>query len=262
MSANKVTFGLKKLHVAFLDDSGPAPVWGTPIHIPGVVNFTPEPQGEESTFYADDGPYFTHASNNGYTGELATALIPDVILKDMLGWEIDSNGMLVETTNGTPKEFAMMFEVQGDKKNRRAVYYRCKASRPGKEHATKGESVEPSQDTLTLTILPIEVDGKNIVKGTIELSDANAAVYNGFFNAVTLPGAEPATADKTALAAAIALGGTLDELDYTVGSWSDFSAALLAANAVNDDVDATQSEVNSAREALNEAILALVPAEG
>jgi phi13 family phage major tail protein len=260
MSANKVTFGLKKLHVAFLDDSGPTPVWGAPTHIPGVVNFTPEPQGEESTFYADDGPYFTYASNNGYTGELATALIPDAILKDMLGWEIDSNGMLVETTAGTPKEFAMMFEVQGDKKNRRTVYYRCKASRPGKEHATKGESVEPSQDTLSLTILPIEVNSKNIVKGVIELSDTNSAVYNSFFNAVTLPGAEPATADKTTLAATIALVGTLSEIEYTVESWGALQTALTAANTVNSDSEATQSEVNEAKTALEAAILDLVPA--
>jgi phi13 family phage major tail protein len=261
MSGNKVTFGLEKVHIAFLDDSGSAPVWGEPVHIPGAVSLSPEPQGESSTFYADNGPYFTYDSNNGYTAELAMALVPDEILAEMLGWETDTNGMLVESTNGTPKEFALMGQVQGDKRNRRFVYYRCKASRPSKEMTTKGESVEPSQDTLSLTILPIEVDGKNIVKGVIELSDTNAAVYNGFFNAVTLPGAEPAAADKTALAAAIALGDTLDELDYTVDSWGVFSAALAAAVIVNEDVDATQAEVNAAKKTLTEAILGLVPAE-
>lgn len=260
MSKNKVTFGLEKVHIAFLEALEPTPAWGEPVHIPGAVSLSPEPQGEESTFYADNGPYFVYTNNNGYTAELAMALIPDEILAEMLGWEIDSNGMLVESTNGIPKEFALMGQVQGDKRNRRFVYYRCKASRPGKEMATK-ESVEPSQDTLSLTILPIEVDGKNIVKGVIELSDTNAAVYNGFFNAVTLPGAEPAAADKTALAAAIALGDTLDELDYTVDSWGVFSAALAAAVIVNEDVDATQAEVNAARKALTEAILGLVPAE-
>lgn len=262
MSKNKVTFGLEKVHIAFLEALEPIPVWGQPQHIPGAVSLSPEPQGEESTFYADNGPYFVYTNNNGYTAELAMALVPDEILAEMLGWEIDSNGMLVESTDGVPKEFALMGQVQGDKRNRRFVYYRCKASRPGKEMTTKGESVEPSQDTLSLTILPIEVGGKNIVKGVIELSDTNAAVYNGFFNAVTLPGAEPAAADKTALAAAIALGDTLDELDYTVDSWAAFSAALAAAVIVNEEVDATQSEVNSAKEALTEAILTLVPAAG
>lgn len=192
MSANKVTFGLEKVHIAFLEALEPTPAWEQPQHIPGAVSLSPEPQGEESTFYADNGPYFVYTNNNGYTAELAMALIPDEILAEMLGWEIDSNGMLVESTDGIPKEFALMGQIQGDKKNRRFVFYRCKASRPSKEMTTRGESVEPSQDTLSLTILPIEVDGKNIVKGVIELSDTNAAVYNGFFNAVTLPEAEPA----------------------------------------------------------------------
>lgn len=262
MSKNKVTFGLEKVHIAFLDDSGASPAWAEPVHIPGAVSLSPEPQGEESTFYADNGPYFVYTNNNGYTAELAMALVPDEILAEMLGWEIDSNGMLVESTNGIPKEFALMGQIQGDKKNRRFVFYRCKASRPSKEMTTRGESVEPSQDTLSLTILPIEINGQNIVKGVIELSDTNAAVYNGFFNAVTLPGAEPVAADKTALAAAIALGDTLDELDYTVDSWGVLCAALAAAVLVNEDSGATQNEVNFARKVLTEAILALVPAEG
>lgn len=162
--------------------------WGTPIPIPGAVRFTPTPQGEESTFYADNGPYFTYTSNNGYTAELEMALVPDSVLAEMLGWEIDSNGMLVEISDALPKEFALMGQVQGDAKNRRFVYYRCKASRPGKEHTTKAESVTPSTDVLNLTILPIEINGKNVVKGVMELSDTNATAYNAFFNAVTVPG--------------------------------------------------------------------------
>ena len=260
MGNNKVTFGLEKVHIAFLDDSGASPAWAEPIHVPGAVSLSPEPQGESSTFYADNGPYFTYDSNNGYTAELAMALVPDTILAEMLGWETDSNGMVVESTNGAPKEFAIMGQIQGDKRNRRFVYYRCKASRPGKEMATKGESVEPSQDTLSLTILPIEVDGKNIVKGVIELSNTNTAVYNGFFNAVTIPGAEPAAADKTKLAAIIALGDTLVEEEYTVATWSAFSDALAAAVIINEDTSAVQSEVNEAREAVETAVLGLVPA--
>lgn len=186
--ANKVTFGLEQVHIAFMDtESQTQPAWQTPIPIPGAVRFTPTPQGEESTFYADNGPYFTVTSNNGYTAELEMALIPDSVLAEMLGWEVDSNGMLVEIADGQPKEFALMGQIQGDQKNRRFVYYRCKASRPTKEHTTKAETITPNTDVLTLTILPIEINGKNIVKGVIELSDTNATAYNNFFNAVTVP---------------------------------------------------------------------------
>ncbi|MCG6184242.1 phage tail protein [Anoxybacillus sp. LAT_38] len=190
MSQNKVTFGLEKVHIAFLTDLA-TPTWETPIHIPGAVRFAPEAQGEESTFYADNGPYFTYTSNNGYTAELEMANIPDDVLAEMLGWEIDADGALVETTDGIPKEFALMGQVLGDKKNRRFVYYRCKASRPSKENSTRAESVEPNTDTLNIRILPIEVDmngqKKNIVRRVMELSDTNQAAYDAFFNSVTLP---------------------------------------------------------------------------
>ncbi|MED4916711.1 major tail protein [Geobacillus thermodenitrificans] len=188
MSQNKVTFGLDKVHIAFLTDDT-TPTWETPVAIPGAVRFSPEPQGEESTFYADNGPYFTYTSNNGYTAELEMANIPDDVLAEMLGWEIDANGMLVETTDGMPKEFALLGQILGDKKNRRFVYYRCKASRPTAEHNTRGESVEPTTQTLNITILPIEIGGKNVVRGVIELNDTNQAIYDAFFSTVTVPGA-------------------------------------------------------------------------
>ena len=186
--ANKVTFGLEKVHVAFKDElvSG-TPTWETPISIPGAVRWTPEAQGETSTFYADNSPYFIVASNNGYTGELEMALIPDAVLARILGWEIDDNGMLVEVTNGKPEAFALLGQVQGDEKNRRFVYYECKAQRPAKENTTQGESIEPSTDILALTVSPIEIGGKTVVKGDLELNATNATAYDGFFTAVYTP---------------------------------------------------------------------------
>ena len=161
--------------------------WGIPVHIPGAVRWTPTAQGQESTFYADNGPYFVITANNGYTGELEMALVPKAILAEMLGWEIDDNGMLVEISNATPKRFAMMGQIEGDAANGRFVYYDCQAARPSKEQKTKGETVEPNTDVLKLTVFPIEIDGREMVKGDLELSATNTAVYNGFFDAVYTP---------------------------------------------------------------------------
>lgn len=188
MSQNKVTFGLEKVHIAFFDDQAPEqPAWKTPVPIRGAVRWTPTAVGETSTFYADNGPYFTVTSNNGYTGELELANIPDEILAEMLGWEVDSNGMIVEVADALPKKFALLGQVQGDKRNRRFVYYDCQASRPAKERTTKGESIEISGIVLNLTVSPIEINGKTIVKGDIELNDSNQAVYDAFFNEVYVP---------------------------------------------------------------------------
>jgi len=260
MSKNKIVFGLEKVHIAFMTGDENNPSWAAPIHIPGAVSFTPEPQGDENRFYADNGPFFVYTTNNGYSAELSMALVPDEILAEMLGWEIDTNGMLVETTDGVQKEFALLGQVLGDQKNRRFVYYRCKAARPGKGLSTRAESIEPNPDSLTVTIMPIEISGKKVVKGQIELSETNAAVYNAFFDAVTVPDATPAAVDKTELAATIALAGTLEEVDYTADSWTALTAALTAANAINDNAEATQAQANQATKTLQEAILNLVAA--
>lgn len=188
MPNNKVTFGLDKVHIAFADTSSPTqPAWKTPVAIPGAVRFTPTAVGDASTFYADNTAYFVVTANNGYTAELEMALIPDTVLAEMLGWEIDDNGMLVELSDALPKKFALMGQVQGDQRNRRFVYYDCQATRPAKERTTKAETVTPTTDVLNVTISPIEIDDKKIVKGDLELSDTNATAYNAFFSAVYKP---------------------------------------------------------------------------
>lgn len=185
--ANKITFGLSNVHIAFFNEEDTTPTWEAPKPIKGAVRFAPTAEGESSTFYADNMAYYTATSNNGYSAELEMAAIPDDILADMLGWEIDSNGMLVEVADGIQKPFALMFQVEGDVRSRRNVYFNCKASRPSKEHNTKGETIEPNTDVLNLSIQPIEIEDKKLVKGSMQLNETNATAYNAFFTAVTLP---------------------------------------------------------------------------
>lgn len=162
--------------------------WGTPEAIPGSVKFTPAPQGSSAIYYADNGPYFFAEANNGYTAELEMALVPQAILARMMGWSVDSNGMIVEIADAKAAEFALLCQVLGDLKNRRLAYYSCKAARAAKEYQTKDDKpAVPSPDKLQVTMLPIDIGGKSVVKGVLELSDTNAAVYNAWFNAVTVP---------------------------------------------------------------------------
>jgi len=183
--SNKVMFGLEKVHVAFKDEVGYKP----PIAIPGAVNLSLSAEGDTSTFYADNIAYFSMASNNGYAGDLEMALIPDTVLVEMLGWEVDTNGMVVEVADGIQKEYALLFEVKGNEKNKRYVYYSCKSSRPTQEHGTKTETSEPNTQTLTITVTPTEIGDKMVTKGGLELNETNQAVYDAFFEQVIVPDA-------------------------------------------------------------------------
>ena len=184
--ANKVKFGLEKVHIAFKDADG----YGTPQAIPGAVNLTMNPEGGETAFYADNRKYYSRYTNNGYSGTLEMALVPQDILAEMLGWEVDDKGMLVEVADGQPKEFALLGQVLGDVRNRRFVYYSCVASRPADNAATITDTATPATETLNITILPIDHNGKKIVKSVIERDETNAAIFDDWFDEVKLPGQE------------------------------------------------------------------------
>jgi phi13 family phage major tail protein len=183
---NKITFGLEQVHIATITTESPL-AYDTPVAIPGAVKFTPTPQGKEESFYADNMLFYTATSNDGYTAELEMSVIPDTVLEDILGWKMDQNGMLVEIADATPKPFALLAQVQGDSKNRRFVHYYCTASRGKKEHNTKGESIKPDTDTITLTITPVVIGSDKVIKGVMELGASNATAFNGFFEAVYMP---------------------------------------------------------------------------
>lgn len=186
MADNKVRYGLRNLHIAFRDpeSSDASPAWDAPIAIPGVVGFKPTAVGDVSTFYADDGPYFVVTANNGYTADLETALIPDEVIADMLNWTLDDNGALIEDSDAIPAPFAMMFEVQGDQKNRRTVYYECTAARPAREEKTREAAITPGTDVVALTIIPMSIGDRMTPKASLELSDSNTAAYEAFFDDV------------------------------------------------------------------------------
>ena len=70
-------------------------------------------------------------------------------------------------------------------------------------------------------------------------------------------GSAPVVVNKDALVAAITAAEALNESDYTTDSWSAFAAALADAKIVNDNDDASQSDVNAAVKKLDDASDAL-----
>ncbi len=181
--ANKVTFGLENVYVAFEGADG----YETPQAIKGAVNFTPTPEGQAVDFYADNSKYFHYTTNDGYTADLEMALIPDAILAEMLGWKVDDNDGLVEVADAQPKRFALLGEVKGDIANRRFVYYDVQAARPNDEHASTTATSNPQTVTLPVTIFPKVINDEKIVKYVMEKSATNATAYDAFFTAVPEP---------------------------------------------------------------------------
>ena len=182
---NKIKYNLKNVHIARLtvDEAGVC-TYETPKALPGAVSISLDAEGDSSPFYADGIVYFRSNSNNGYSGDLEIALVPDWFRTDILKDELDSNGVLVEKSTITETEkFALLFEFDGDVKAVRHVMYNCSASRLGIESETKEDTIEPGTETLSLTCDP-RYDG--LVKSKTGDTTSNTT-YEDWYKSVYIP---------------------------------------------------------------------------
>ena len=181
---NKVKFGLKNVHAAIQTEAEGTYSYATPVAIPGAVSLSMEAQGEDSPFYADDCTYYRSPGNNGYSGDLEIALIPEWFRTQILKEKKDANGVLTEVADGSAAvKFALLFEFNGDEKAVRHVMYNCTVARPAVGSKTKEENTEPETESMTITNTP-RTDG--LVKSKTG-DTTSAATYNGWYEEVYVP---------------------------------------------------------------------------
>lgn len=150
---NKVQFNLKNVHYALPTSDGG---WGTPVHVPGAVTLTLDPQGEVTPFYADGIVYYNSVSNNGYSGNLDMAKFPDQMQKDIWKCEETADGVLIENSNIEPSSFALLYQIDGDINNDYYCLYNCTGTRPGIGSTTNTSSKEPQTKSSTISAVPLE----------------------------------------------------------------------------------------------------------
>ena len=185
--ANKVKFGLSNAYYAVYDPQ--TSTFGTPVRLPGAVNLSLDQEGETNKFRADNIDYYVSVSNSGYSGDFELAIIPDSFLVDVMGEIVDATtGLQYERADAKPKQFALLFQFDGDDKNVRHVLYNCKATRPQVSSQTTDTTIEPVTETISIeaVALPVTVNNEEIaiVKGKCEEGKAG---YATFFSAVVLP---------------------------------------------------------------------------
>jgi phi13 family phage major tail protein len=189
MSDNKVKYGLKNVHyaVATIAADGSA-TYGTVKPWPGAVNLSLDAQGGTTKFRADNINYWVGQSNNGYEGDLETALIPEDFRVAVFGETIDDNGVVVEDVEAKTVPFALMFEFAGDAKSTRHVLYNCTATRASVSGSTTDEEIEPQTETVTITTGSVYFasfdGGKNLSRARCFEGDAE---YDDFFDTVYVP---------------------------------------------------------------------------
>ena len=232
--ANKVKYGLKNVYYAAATvNANNEATYGTPKAIKGAVNLSLDAEGDTTKFRADNIDYWIGQSNNGYSGDLEVALIPDDFRADVLGDVLDSNNIYVENAEAPTVYFALMFQFEGDEKATRHVLYKCSATRPSVTGATTEENIEPQTETLTITAASIHnaAMDKELVKARCLSDNPN---YANWFSAVYQSTATPivfyavvfdSDGGSAVPPQTIASGGKATEPDdptkatYTFGGW-------------------------------------------
>lgn len=186
--ANKVKYGLKNVYyaVATIDNTNNTATYGTPVRWPGAVSLSLDAEGDSTKFRADNVDYWVGQSNNGYSGEFESALIPDSFRRDILGDVMDTSGVLVENAGALTQPFALLFQFEGDVNATRHVLYNCTASRPSVSGKTTDEEIEPQTETLNLTAVAIHNSGLNLDVSKARCNEGDSP-YSSWFSAVYQP---------------------------------------------------------------------------
>ncbi len=193
---NKVHFDLTNVYVSplTLDLTEGTYTFGTPKRLPGAISMDLAAEGESVKLRADAMDYYVTNSNNGYSGDLNVAMVPDWFRAEYLGDSItDTDKVLVESALAEPKPFAMLYEFLGDKAHRRHVLYNATAARPNITAENKDNQREPDTETLSLTVSPLP---GGMVKASTT-ADTPETVYNGWTTAVWVKDSGTAAASGT-----------------------------------------------------------------
>ena len=179
---NKIKYNLKNVHAAIqthTEDGGYS--YDTPKAIPGAVSLSLDAEGETSPFYADGIVYFRTVSNNGYSGDLEMALFPAEFMKAIFGvTEGTTSKVLIENAKVEPKNFALLFEEDGDVAGTKFLLYNCTATRPTRDFATTEDSKTPSTSKISVTAAPLS-DGRVMA---MTQADTPADTLNSWYTKV------------------------------------------------------------------------------
>ena len=152
---NKIQYGLKNVHIwPITEATSTATTYGEVLKIPGAVELSLDAEGDSNPFYADDTIYWNQFSNNGYSGDLEIAKLPEEFEVQILGYTKDKNGAIVETTDAKGKAYALAFEFDGDKTQTRHIFYNCTSSRPSVAGKTTEDKITPQTDKISIVAVP------------------------------------------------------------------------------------------------------------
>ncbi len=188
------TIGLDKLYYAKIteDESGEE-TYGTPTSLAKAMTVDLSVELAEATLYADDGAAEVVKEFKSGTLTLGIDDIGVQAAQDLTGAKIDTNKVLISTSEDGGAPVAIGFRAKkANGKYRYFWLYKVKFGIPATNLTTKGESITFSTPTIEGTVLRRnKLDGQSKHPWKAEVSEdatgVAASVISGWYNAVYEP---------------------------------------------------------------------------
>lgn len=188
------TIGLDKLYYAKIteDESGEE-TYGTPTSLAKAMTVDLSVELAEATLYADDGAAEVVKEFKSGTLSLGIDDIGVQAAQDLTGAKIDTNKVLISTSEDGGAPVAIGFRAKkANGKYRYFWLYKVKFGIPATNLTTKGESITFSTPTIEGTVLRRnKLDGQSKHPWKAEVSEdatgVAASVISGWYNAVYEP---------------------------------------------------------------------------
>lgn len=185
--------GCRDLHYAILDSdtvNGEA-TYSEVKKIPSLINISISDTVEQSKFYSDDSIEQNFSKTAGKEVEIELGYITNELEADLTGKTYDSNGILIQKSDDSAPEIAIMFRAPKSKNGafRYLTLFKGTLSRTESEYATQEDGVESS--TVKLTGVFISLASNGIIGATADSDDTKtAAAIAKWFKDVYIPGKE------------------------------------------------------------------------
>lgn len=186
------TIGLDKLYYAKItEDSNGNETYGTPAVLAKAITAELSVELNEAILYADDGQAESVKEFKSGTLSLNVDDLKKEVVADLLGAEVDENGVLISRGEDNPSYVAIGFRARkANGKYRYFWLYRVQFAIPGTSLATKGDSISFSTPTIEGSIFQRnKLDGRSKRPWKAEITEdgTNASVINSWYTSVYEP---------------------------------------------------------------------------
>lgn len=188
------TIGLDKPYYAIItEDANGQETYGTPKVMAKAIQADLTVNNATASLYADDG--VDESVDEFTSGTLSLGLndLASTVAAELLGARVDTNGVLVNSTNDIAPYVAVGFRARKANGNYRYFWlYRVKFGVPATNLATKGESITFQTPTIEGTVMrrnKPDTQDKHPWKTEVTDGDTgvSAATISGWFSAVYEP---------------------------------------------------------------------------